>query len=71
MTQRSIKYLRTNSVREYCLSALNELCQTQGIQHQISAFCTLQKNQVAKRKNMSLPDVIRKMLQVAKLLTKF
>ena len=67
----SIVAIRSDNVTEFKNATLNAFCKEQGISHQFSAPRTPQQNGVVERKNRTLIEAARTMLQDAKLPTCF
>ena len=69
--QSQIKTIRTDNGGEYCSTEWKTFCKTQGIRHEFTTSYNPQQNGVAERKNRTLLDASRSMLQVAGLQNKF
>ena len=57
-----ITCLRTNRGGEFTLNEFKEFCQSQGISRQLTAAYTPQQNGVTERKNKTIMNVVRSML---------
>ena len=66
-----VKILRSDNGTEFKNSHMNEFCKFKGISHQFSAPGTPQQNGVVERKNRTLIEAGRTMLEEAKLPTYF
>ena len=66
-----VKILRSDNGTEFKNSHMNEFCKHKGISHQFSAPGTPQQNGVVERKNKTLIEVGRTMLEEANLPTYF
>ena len=62
-----IKCLRSENGREFTSNEFNKFCETCGIKRHFSAPRNPQQNGVAKRKNRTIQEITRTMLNVAKL----
>ena len=69
--QSQIKTIRRDNGGEYCSTEWKTFCKTQGIRHEFTTSYNPQQNGVAERKNRTLLDASRSMLQVAGLQNKF
>ena len=69
--QSKITTIRTDNGGEYCSKEWISLCNTHGIRHEHSIPYNPQQNGVAERKNRTLLDASRSMLQVAGLHNEF
>ena len=67
----SVKILRSDNGTEFKNSIMEEFCKEHGIKQEFSAPGTPQKNGVVQRKNMTLIEAARTMLDEAKLPTSF
>src|SRR5438876_1886160 len=65
------RILRTDNGTEFKNSTMEEFCKEKGITHTFSAARTPQQNGVVERKNRTLIEAARTMLQAAKLPTYF
>ena len=70
-TECQIQTLRSDNGGEYTSKAFNEFCRNHGIQRQFSTPYTPQQNGVAERKNRTLVESARCMLQHAGLSSVF
>ena len=66
-----VKILRSDYGTEFKNTQMNELCKQKGISHQFSASGTPQQNGVVERKNRTLIEAGRTMLEEANLPTYF
>ena len=71
ITERSIQQLQTDGGGEYNSNAFREYCQNKGIRHRKSTPNTPQQNGIAERKNRSLLNTARSMINAANLDSKF
>ncbi|KAL8103193.1 hypothetical protein AgCh_027652 [Apium graveolens] len=67
----SVKIIRSDNSTEFKNSIMEEFCKEHGIKHEFSAPGTPQQNGVVERKNRTLIEVARTMLDEAKLPTYF
>jgi transposase InsO family protein len=58
----TIKKVRSDNGSEFKNTRIDELCDSFGIRHQLSAMYTLQSNGLVERKNRTLIDMARSML---------
>lgn len=65
--QGKLKALRTDNGGEYISGAFKSYLETHGISHQLTIAYTPQQNGVSERMNRTLMDLVRSMLQSAKL----
>ena len=56
-----ISRLRTNGGGEYTSTEFNDICSSNGINHEVTAPYTPQHNGISKRKNRTLVNMIRSM----------
>ena len=68
---RKIKVLRTDRGGEYTSDLFKDYCTNQGIVHQYTLPYTPQQNGVAERRNRTLMDMVRSMLNHSELGTQF
>ena len=66
-TYMKIKCLRSNNGGEFASNEFNDFCETHGIKRQFSAAKTPQENGVVERKNRTVQEVARTMINKAKL----
>ena len=66
-TNQKIKCLRSANTREFTSNEFNEFCEIHGIKRQFSAAKTPQQNGVVERKNRTVQEAARTMLNEAKL----
>ena len=66
-TQAKIKCLRSDNGGEFTSKEFDLFCETHGIKRQFSAVRTPQQNGIAKRKNRTVQEAARTMLNEAKL----
>ena len=66
-----VKRLRSDNGTEFRNSTLSEFCKNKGIVQEYSAARTPQQNGVVERKNRTLVEAARTLLQDAKLPTSF
>ena len=69
--ERRVKILRTDPGREYLSDMFKEFCEEKGIQRQLTIPRTPQQNGVAERRNRTLLDMVRSMMEHANLLISF
>ena len=67
----SVKIIRSDNGTEFKNSIMEEFCKEQGIKQEFSAPRTPQQNRVVEKKNMTLIEAARTMLDEAKLPTYF
>ena len=67
----AVKIIRSDKGTEFKNSKMEEFCKAKGIQQQFSAPGTPQQNGVVERKNRTLIEAARTMLEEAKLPTYF
>jgi transposase InsO family protein len=67
----SIQCLRTDRGGEYLSNAFNEFCSMEGIKRQLTAAYTPQQNGVSERKNMTLLNMVRSMINAKKVPKQF
>jgi hypothetical protein len=70
-TDLNIKYLRIDNGGEFTSKELNNFCEDHGIKRQFLAPRTPQQNGVVKRKNRTIQEAARTMLNEAKIPDKF
>ncbi|GAU22946.1 hypothetical protein TSUD_326740 [Trifolium subterraneum] len=70
-TQHKIQSLRTDGGGEYTSTIFNEFCGSQGIRRQLTASYTPQQNGVSERKNRTILNMVRSMLDDKKVPKKF
>ena len=63
-----IKCIRSENGREFTSNEFNEFCEIHGIKRKFSAAKTPQQNGVVERKNRTVQEAARAMLNEAKLL---
>jgi transposase InsO family protein len=63
--------LRTDRGGEFCSQQFNEFCDTNGIKRELTAPYTPEQNGVAERKNRTVVEMTRSMLQEKKLSNMF
>ena len=66
-----IRRIRSDNGTEFKNSVMRSFCEENGIMHEFSAARTPQQNGVVERKNISLIEVARTMLEESKLPTYF
>lgn len=66
-TGREIKMLRTNRGGEFCSQEFNSFCEESGVRRQLTTPYTPEQNGVAKRKNRTVVEMARSLLNVAAL----
>ena len=66
-----IKSLRSDNGEEFTSNKFNEFYEVHGIKRKFSAAKTPQQNGVFERKNLTIQEVVRTMLNEAKLLDSF
>jgi len=64
---KSIKILRTDGGGEYTSKVFEKFCEDNGIVHEVTAPYTPQHNGLAERRNRSLLDMTRSMLEMKKM----
>jgi len=70
-TDRHIKAIRSDRGGEYTSTAVMEYCEEQDIRRFLTAPYTPQQNDVAKRKNRTILDMVRSMLKSKRMPKKF
>ena len=65
---RKIKFLRSDNAGEFTSNEFNEFCEKHGIKRQFSAAKNPHQNGVAERKNRTVQEATRTMLNEEKLL---
>ena len=66
-----IKCLRTDNGGEFTSNEFNDVCESHGIKRQFSAAKSPQQNGVVERKNRTVQEASKTMLNEAKLLDSF
>ena len=61
-----IKFLRSDNVGDFSVNEFNEFCETHGIKRQFSAPKNPKQNGVVERKNMTVQEAARTMLNEVK-----
>lgn len=61
-----IKCLRTDIEGDFCANEFLQFCRDWGIKRQMTVAYTPQQNGVAKRKNRTLVEMVRRMLKIKK-----
>ncbi|GKG58836.1 retrovirus-related pol polyprotein from transposon TNT 1-94, partial [Tanacetum coccineum] len=65
LNETKVKQLRSNKGTEFKNHTLEEFCDEKGISQNFSSPCTLERNGVAKRRNRTLIEAARTMLNSA------
>ena len=66
-TNQKIKYLRSGNRQEFTRNDFNEFCDMHGVTRKFSAPNTSQQNVIVERKNRTVQEVAKTMLNEAKL----
>ena len=69
--EKCIKILRSDNGGEYMSGAFNKYCKENGIQQHFTVSHTPQQNGIAERKNITLVECARSMLQGKQILNSF
>ena len=69
--EHSIKILRTNRGGEFTSNEFNSFCKKHGIKRELTARCTPQQNGIAKRKNRTIAETARNIIQGKHLLKRY